>query len=257
MLRGGLALSAAALTTGFWHSDTVQIRRETLFLPNWDADGFRIILMSDLHVNSPAQLSRAEEALNLAYATPADAMVIAGDFMDTYTPHSRANLGRIGQSLYNSRCPVLGVFGNHDQPNRDLREALNHAPITLLQNQSLDVQGVSFVGLDDAICGTPTPKILHPGDHSKSLICVWHEPDTVDRLADHVSLQVSGHSHGGEICLPGGIPIYTHDLARKYTGGFYPKAKVPLYVSKGVATVGPFRLYCPPEISLLTLKRLT
>jgi predicted MPP superfamily phosphohydrolase len=84
-----------------------------------------------------------------------------------------------------------------------------------------------------------------------------HEPDYVDDVTPaECSLQVSGHSHGGQMCLPFGRPLSLPRGARKYFGGFYPDAKVPLYVSRGVGTIGvDLRFFCPPEVTVLTLKQ--
>jgi hypothetical protein len=75
----------------------------------------------------------------------------------------------------------------------------------------------------------------------------------VDWMPQEVSLQLSGHSHGGEVCLPGGFALHTPSAAKRYISGFYPNAPVPLYVSRGIATLSPMRIYCPPEVAVLTL----
>ena len=90
---------------------------------------------------------------------------------------------------------------------------------------------------------------------SKSLLALFHEPDFVSEVPKHVSLQVSGHSHGGQICLPGGYAVHTPFGAKKYKSGYYPDARVPLYVTRGVGTTGPdYRLFCRPEVTILTLR---
>jgi predicted MPP superfamily phosphohydrolase len=123
-----------------------------------------------------------------------------------------------------------------------------------LRNGSFEVDGVTVAGIDDAIAGRNNPEFLQPGRHSKSLLTLLHEPDVVEDTPDHVSLQISGHSHGGQICLPTGVALHTPKGAKKYISGFYPDAKVPLYVTRGVGTQGlDWRLFCLPEVSLLTI----
>jgi uncharacterized protein len=85
-------------------------------------------------------------------------------------------------------------------------------------------------------------------------VIVWHEPDAVDALPAGPDLMVSGHSHGGQFLAPWGWAPGTSELGKKYIRGWYPRAPVPLYVSRGVGTTGPpSRLFCPAEVSILTL----
>ncbi len=88
-----------------------------------------------------------------------------------------------------------------------------------------------------------------------SLLVLFHEPDYVKITPTNVSLQLSGHSHGGQICLPGGRPLHTPYGANTYYAGYYANAPVPLFVTRGVGTIGPkLRLFCPPEVTILTLR---
>jgi predicted MPP superfamily phosphohydrolase len=81
-----------------------------------------------------------------------------------------------------------------------------------------------------------------------------HEPDLVTEVPSWVNLQLSGHSHGGQICLPGGIPMMGTNLARVYLSGYYPEARVPVYVSRGIGTRHVnIRFYCRPEVTLMSL----
>jgi predicted MPP superfamily phosphohydrolase len=75
----------------------------------------------------------------------------------------------------------------------------------------------------------------------------------VERLETKSSLVVSGHSHGGQVCLPFGIALYTPYGARKYIAGYYAEARTPLFVSRGVGVNRGIRYNCPPEVNILTL----
>jgi predicted MPP superfamily phosphohydrolase len=119
----------------------------------------------------------------------------------------------------------------------------------------VEVNGVTIAGIDDAIANRQRYDFLTGGNHSKSLVALFHEPDFVDEVPKHISLQLSGHSHGGQICLPGGFSVHSPFGARKYVAGFYPNARVPLYVTRGIGTTGPdLRTFCRPEVSILTLE---
>ena len=86
-------------------------------------------------------------------------------------------------------------------------------------------------------------------------------PNTADTvaahpLASHVDLILSGHSHGGQIRLPGLGAMVLPPMGRKYPEGLYGVGPMQLYVNRGIGTVGlPFRLNCPPEITEITLTR--
>ncbi len=80
-----------------------------------------------------------------------------------------------------------------------------------------------------------------------------HEPDYALGAPEGFALQFSGHSHGGQVSIPG-YTAYTPEGARTYRRGLYSARHHPVYVSSGVGMVGPqFRLFCPPEIALITV----
>jgi predicted MPP superfamily phosphohydrolase len=89
------------------------------------------------------------------------------------------------------------------------------------------------------------------------VVLLAHEPDFADYVSRHaVDLQLSGHSHGGQIRLPFAPPLYLPTLAKKYIWGRYQIGNLSLYTNPGLGTIGvPARLNCPPEITLLTLRR--
>ncbi len=91
----------------------------------------------------------------------------------------------------------------------------------------------------------------------EATVLLAHEPDFADRVARHsVDLQLSGHSHGGQVRLPFAPPLYLPNLAKKYIWGQYQIGSLTLYTNPGIGTVGvPMRLNCPPEITMITLRR--
>lgn len=257
VLLGSAALLAATGTPGLFGSETIRVRRSTLRLPKWDADGFRVAQVSDLHTNSTSQRDRARQAIEMAVAEKPDLLVLNGDFLDSTTEDVLKNLRHALEPLRGASCPIAGVYGNHDWSTSALAlfVVLRSFDLSILFNESIEVDGVTVAGVDDALFNRARVEFLADADkYSKSVLVMWHEPDPVGFLPKSASLQLSGHSHGGEVCLPGGKPIHLPRGAERYSGGFYPDAPTPLYVSRGVATVGLFRLYCPPEISMLTIR---
>lgn len=249
-------LSPVAL--GDLTTNAISLERHTLSLPRWDADGFRAAFVSDLHVNSRRQLALARQALRLAIAERPDVILIGGDFVNAADPVRLEHIRKCLEVLADARCPVFSIPGNHDYwnayPTKTLG-AIAEGPGRLLRNESVEVAGVTIAGVDDALNGRHAPQFLKEGRHSRSLLAMLHEPDYVTDLPENVSLLLSGHSHGGQICWPGGQPLHTPRGARDYVKGFYPHAPVPVYVSRGVGTTGPtWRLFCPPEVAVLTLR---
>ena len=254
----GMCASAALFGYGDLGTDWLTVEWHDLSLKNWDADGFRVAVVSDIHANSDREARVAAEACKIAVAEKPDIIVLPGDFVNFSDPITLQHLKVALGPLRNASCPVLGTLGNHDYWTRNpetVMSTVRRWGVNLLRNESIDLNGVTVFGIDDAIAGLHRPDVIRSGEHAKSLLTLFHEPDFVSEVPRFVSLQISGHSHGGQVCLPGGISLHTPRGARKYIAGFFEDSPVPLYVTRGVGTVGPrIRLFCRPEVSILTLR---
>ncbi len=254
---GAFAGAGAATYSGDC-ANWLSLEHTELRLPKWDAEGFRVALVADLHMNSLSQMVRARKAIELAVAQKPDLFVIGGDFVNYSTPTILEFIDQGLEPLHDAKCPVVAVLGNHDYdcPRPDyIIEKLQQSPVKLLRNQNFETQGITVAGIDDA-CARLSKYDFFPEDKtSKSCLVVLHEPDFVKKVPSHGSLMISGHTHGGQICLPFGYAMHTPNGGRKFIAGSYPDAQVPLYVTRGVGTVGmDLRLFCRPEISILTLR---
>jgi len=242
---------------GDFGSRDIVVERRELKLPRWDAHGFRIALIADLHLRDSEAVERARTAAELAMAEKPDLIVNVGDFVSAWHPAQERYLWEALDPLRDAHCPCLAILGNHDYGTdvpRLVQAALAKSPMTILVNRIVEVNGVTVAGMDDCLLGTPQWSILKARSVSHSFLSLVHEPDYADRNPSTVSLQLSGHSHGGQICLPGGLPIHTPYGARRFIAGYYPDGDVPVYVSRGIGTSGPkWRLFCPPELTILTL----
>ncbi|MFY9233109.1 MAG: metallophosphoesterase [Fimbriimonadaceae bacterium] len=254
----GSTTAVAAMAYSDYSAYALVVERPELRLPKWSADGLRVAVLSDVHVNHDNATRRARESVQLAIAEKPDILVVTGDFVNSSRDHALANIQSAFQDLAGVSFPCVAVMGNHDywtdQP-RKIMDAVRQTPLKLLINETFEHRGVTIAGFDDAIGGHPGYQAFPEGSVSTNLIALLHEPDFVSDMPDHVSLQISGHSHGGQMCLPFGVILHTPRGAKKYRVGFYGDAKVPLYVTRGVGTVGPdLRLFSRPEVSLLTLR---
>jgi predicted MPP superfamily phosphohydrolase len=258
--RRFLQLSAAALAAtaidGIATSTDIKLEHHRLTLPNWDATGFRVAQVTDVHLNNTGMRDRAHEAIAMAMDLKPDLLVFTGDFLNIATDECLGYVREVFGRLSEAGCPCLAITGNHDytcEATPKLFATVAETPIRLLRNEIVEVAGITVFGIDDAVHGHPDFSLSGAQVASRSRLVLLHEPDFVSRLAGNPSLVLSGHSHGGEICLPGGIPIHTPVGAQIYKAGYYPKAPFPLYVSRGVGTLGPCRVFCPPEVTLFTL----
>lgn len=251
------ATAVALGATGYVESEKLEVIRLTVRLPHWDADGFRIAQISDVHLNHAGAVRLAQHAVRLAVAEKPDIIVFTGDFLNVSTPDTLRNIDLGFAGLSEAQCPCYGIMGNHDYacgaPQKVL-DRVRGTHLKMLRNEVAHHQGVTIVGMDDSIFGSFDPTLVGRPGQSPSTVVLLHEPDPVDLIEGKASLQLSGHSHGGEVCFPGGFPIHVPRGAKNFVSGYYPEAKTPLFVSKGIATLGPARIFCPPDIAILTLR---
>lgn len=251
---GGIGVTALAQWT---EANRLKIERQTLRLPKWKADGLRVALLTDLHTNDSHETERAIEAVGLASEEKPDVMLFGGDFLNTEGEAALRGVKRVLDAVDETRLKAFAVLGNHDYwvpTTSKLIELFRDRRTRLLRNEFVRFADATIWGIDDGIAGRDRHLLEHKHRDDPSLLALFHEPDFVSRVHSNVGIMLAGHSHGGQMCLPFGIPLHTPRGARTYIAGFYSDAPVPLYVSRGIGTVGPkMRLFCPPEVSILTL----
>lgn len=226
-------------------------------------DGLRLVQISDFHLGTWLTRSLLAEAVQVVNQQQPDLVVITGDFV-TYDParYAPALIGEL--SRLESRFGVLAVLGNHDHWSNAhiVAQAAGRAGITVLRNQaqqiSLNGSALYIAGLDSASAEHDDLELLLsrlPGGAPAILLA--HEPDLAEQNAacGRFMLQLSGHTHGGQVILPYlGSPI-TPYLGAKYRAGLYTLNGMPLYTNRGLGTAEiHIRWNCPPEITVLTLR---
>ena len=226
----------------------------------------RIGILSDLHAAWPlVTTARIERIVARLLAARPDLVLLPGDFVSTHTRFVRGiaiepvahALRRLAQA-----APTLAVLGNHDwyYGGERVARALERCGIRVLRNEAARVQLVGgalwIAGLDDAWTGRDDAgRALHAVDRTAPLIVLSHVPDPFASLPPEAALTVAGHTHGGQVCLPGYGPLRTATrLPRELAYGLTEMHGRHLYVSGGVGTTAlPIRFARPPEIALLTL----
>ncbi|MDX1710412.1 MAG: metallophosphoesterase family protein [Rhodovibrionaceae bacterium] len=223
--------------------------------------GFRILHISDLHVEMNPVAMQA--AARLAKESEYDICVMTGDFRaNTYGPFDEMmeGLAKLREAI---DSPVYAVLGNHDSIL--MVPAMEEIGIRVLVNEcellERDGQRLFLAGIDDAhfFRVDNIEKVAEEVPDGDFAILLSHTPE-VYRQAAHADfrLMLSGHTHGGQICLPGSVPV-TLDakLPRHMGAGAWRYHELIGYTSVGAGScIVPVRLNCPPEITLHTLNRI-
>lgn len=273
-LAAAAGVAALAAESVLLEPNRPRIVRQEIALRRWPArlEGFTIALLSDFHYDPHFSVHPLHSAIGMVNGLHPELIVLTGDFVsmplfgDGAAAAAASAAEPCAQLLRQMQAPqgVWAVMGNHDattDPDR-VTSALRSAGIQVLSNQSTPIErdGARFWlgGVDDVLEGSPDlDATLHDSPGDEPAVLLAHEPDYADHVARHsVDLQLSGHSHGGQVRLPFVRPLYLPALARKYVWGLYQIGSLTLYTNPGLGTVGiPARLNCPPEITLLTLRR--
>jgi uncharacterized protein len=273
----GLAAAAGAAALGvdsvLIEPNRPQLLRREIRLNRWPSrlDGFTIAMLSDFHYDSHFSVHPLHAAIGMVNGLNPDLIVLTGDFV-TLPLMAHRDVPAAGViepcSLLlrqlKARFGLWAVLGNHDyfsDPER-ITSTLRGQGIHVLANQSASIEtnGGRFwlSGVNDLFSDTADlDATLQKVPVNEAVILMAHEPDYADYVASRrkVDLQLSGHSHGGQVRLPLLPPLYLPELARKYWWGLYRIGALTLYTSRGLGTVGlPIRLNCPPEVTLITLR---
>ena len=230
--------------------------------------GLRVAQLSDIHMGGWMNLDRFKEVTKLLLAENPDILLLTGDFVygykfNEYTHQVIEDLVE-GLSPLATSIPTFAVLGNHDYwlDAEKIREMLATCGITDLTNTSFPFfwngTRLNLCGVDDVWEGDARlDDVIALLDGNSPAILLAHEPDFADICAftGKFDLQISGHSHGGQIVLPlVGPPILPH-LGTKYHSGLYQVGEMFQYTNRGVGMGRvPVRLNCPPEITIFTLE---
>jgi uncharacterized protein len=254
-----------------YHPQIVRIEPE---FPHWPAalDGLRIVHLSDVHYDPYLGIAPIEAAVRLANSQSADLIALTGDFVTLPTIETRATSRRAAEQ--SAPCAVLlkqlrsrygsfAVMGNHDEySNPDIvTRNLQGEGIQVLRNRSVSIahNGARFflAGVNDVLGGeADLGRALRGIGSAEAVVLLAHEPDFADETAHYpVGLQLSGHSHGGQIRIPFVWPMFLPALSRKYPKGLNRVGDLVLYTNVGIGTIRiPMRWNCPPEVTVITLR---
>ncbi len=260
-LSGGLATMAGGLVLlgskeALALPQTKHIRVPIVDLPK-AFHGFKIVQLTDLHINKPFSKERLEKIVDAVHALKPDCIVITGDVSDSHVRHVKTEIAPLG--TLSAKDGVYFVTGNHEYYTNihDWLSFIAHLGITNLDNEHrvIERQGQRLL-----MCGVPDIRMSPLSDPIKAQegsrpgdikILLAHQPQNIyEAVQVPYDLQISGHTHGGQF-----FPwTYVTDMVQPYIHGLYKVEKTHLYVSRGTGYWGPpLRIGAPAEITLLEL----
>jgi uncharacterized protein len=257
VLIRALLMATGLYWRGISNAAKVDIRHNRIESPNLPKafDGFTIVQLSDLHVEmSEAAMERVIDLLGEARY---DVCVLTGDYRGRICGPYDSTLAGMARVRANLKGPIYGVLGNHDTicmvPGLEamgIRMLLNESDVIVRGGQRLHLGGIDdahFYGMDNI------EKAAAAIPHDEFSILISHTPEVYRQAARaDFNLLLSGHTHGGQICLPGGFPITLDSvLPRSMGSGPWRYHDMIGYTSVGAgSSVVPVRFNCPPEITL-------
>lgn len=224
--------------------------------------GLRIGFITDTHVGpfvSPDDLARAT---SIIAAERPDLVLLGGDYVSESPRYIHPTAEILGDLARSAPLGALAVLGNHDLAVsvRKVQEAIEAVGIPVLRNAAMPVtfrgDTLWIAGIDDTLLGNPDPQQtfaqLPAGERP---LVLWHEPEFAEAAAGLGAFaQFSGHTHGGQVRLPGLGPVGLPRHGRRHIIGMNDAAGMRIYTSRGVGVYRPpLRFNCPPEVTIVEL----
>jgi uncharacterized protein len=224
---------------------------------------YRIVQISDVHVDEWMTQQRLQDIVGLINRQKPDLVAITGDFTTSYPEPFVPTLVASLQQL-RPKDSTVAVLGNHDHWGNPamVEQALTQAGVSVLSNKVTTIQRgkakLAIAGVDDVWEGKDDlAAVLQALPATSTNILLVHEPDFADISAatGQFALELSGHSHGGQVSIPGFGQPKLPPYGIKYPSGQYQVQTMVHYTNRGIGMVRPrVRFNARPEITLFTLK---
>ncbi len=225
-------------------------------------DGLRVLFVSDVHAGPFVSPSVLRETFVRLLAVDPDLVLLGGDL--TTARVSEFVSHRDAFRALQAPLGVHAVLGNHDHYSGEaerLRTLIEESGIRVLHNRSVELRRgsckLTLAGVDDLILGRPD-LVSALGSASWPVVLVSHNPDLFfDAARSGVALMLSGHTHGGQLRIPG-LPVLVRQSRFRLDEGRFKTGRTELLVNRGLGAVGiPWRTACSPEAVLIRLRRRT
>ncbi|UCF28897.1 MAG: metallophosphoesterase [Chloroflexota bacterium] len=251
-----------------WSFETglIEISKETIpisGLPT-EFDGYRLTHLSDFHLGTWLDIQAVIQIVEITNSLDSDLIAITGDFVSSKIERHAPDLIQALTGL-KAVDGIVAVLGNHDHYTDagQIREILRQSGVVELDNKVRTIcrgeSSLYIAGIDDQMTGHDNLNnvITALPEEEVPVVLLAHEPDFADTSSKSrvFALQLSGHTHGGQIRLPVLGPLYLPRLGRKYPSGKYKIGDMILYTNRGLGTSWfKVRYNCPPEIAVFELK---
>ncbi len=259
-----VAVTCPAAYGAEWEPNHPRVTRRDIHLSGWPASaaGLTVGQLSDLHCQDSRAEARTARAARLLLAEKPDIVFLTGDYISGgfALPWVEAS----AQALSPLRAAPRGVFavlGNHDYADghsANMAAALARAGFQVLRNHAMpfpSVENAWIIGIESISLSYQDPIQAMQGVPKDAVkILLVHEPDYADEAPLGISLQLSGHSHAGQVRLPGLPPLHCPEFGQRYPEGLQQAQNHLVYTTRGVGMMGPqIRFCCPPEITVLRI----
>lgn len=270
VLAAGGAAAATAAYAVLVEPKRLQRTRPRLHFPELPPllEGLTIALITDIHAGAYTPRDMTARVVRLTMEASPDVIAITGDLAE-----DEGALEATLDELARLSAP-LGVYvvpGNHDYTaigeerwhdavarRRTLTDLTNRVRTVRVGDVDGEHAVLCIAGMDDLVAGRPRLDVLPPQDRRDFTILLAHQPDQAERARrgrDRVDLVLSGHTHGGQVRLPGIGAVFTAaERADLYEGGLRRRPWTQVYTSRGIGTTHlPIRFLSRPELPVLTL----
>ncbi|MFO0849457.1 MAG: metallophosphoesterase [Gemmataceae bacterium] len=261
----GTAAAGVLGGAGYGLSETtaLTVDRQTIPVPNLPPAfrGVRVAFVTDVHHGPFASEEYVAGVVRTTLAVDPDLIVLGGD----YNHADKKYIAPCFDLLKPLAAPlgVYGVMGNHDhwRGTQATRDGMKRAGVEELTDRGVWLRRggdrLRLAGVDDLWTGRPdVPAAVGDATATDAVVLVSHNPDLAETLTDRrVGLVLSGHTHGGQVVVPGyGPPVVPSQYGKKYAHGLVEAPATRVYVSAGTGMSGlAVRANCRPEVNLITL----
>lgn len=263
LLSFGVNVAAKVLNKKHLRDNEIEITKHNIKVSGLGRkfDGYKVLQLSDIHLGSWMGEEKLQEIVDLTNEQKPDIILITGDFVSYFLVDIPESMQIIMRKL-NAKDGVYAVLGNHDywENTGQIIKDIKKSGINLLTNDVAEIkrgkEKLIVAGVDDILDGKPDlKKVLDKLNDDSPAIIMCHEPDYAIEVTKtkRFFLQLSGHSHGGVITIPG-LPTIKGRMFKHFHRGMYDVDGMKLYVNRGVGShIFRLRINCKPEISIFKL----
>ncbi len=256
---GGLLPLLIAITVtgyGVWNSARLTFTEYTISLTEYTGEQRKIVVLSDMHEGSALRSDHLERVIAKTNELHPDYILLCGDLFDENTAPAEQTAAYEALAKLEATKGVYFVFGNHERnlnTDNQMRHALEDVGIYVLEDEIITLEGFNLIGRKDASGNRlPLDSLVAQANPDLPIILMDHQPkDTAEAAALGVDLQVSGHTHGGQI-FPGG---WISEAVNEANYGLHTNEDYHLIVSSGCSIWGvPFRTEKTTEVVTITIQ---